>query len=578
MNSQKADNQLNLALDLPEDVRDETFDLNVGYIPADNTWELIVKYSGSLDRIREELDIQITELYGNYAIVVINQSLIPRFEQYEEIEFIEKPKRLTFYIEDSIDVSCIRPVQNPPTNLSGRGILVAVIDSGIDYSHPDFRNMDGTTRIVGLWDQTIPGNPPAGYSIGTYYTKEQIDEALKKTTPQQRYEIVPSRDLSGHGTHITGICCGNGRASNGRYRGVAFESDILVIKLGQSEGDSFPRTSQLMEGINFAIQTAVERKQPLAINISFGNNYGPHAGSSLLERYIDDIALVWKTSIAIGTGNEGAANHHFQGIVQPNTPLEIEISVSDSEPALNIQLWKSPVDFFDIKLITPMGVTIGPFDRIVGAQTYNLDATRVYVYYGQPTPYRVVQEIYFEFVPTNQFIEPGIWIIRIEPRRIVNGTVNLWLPTSETLNADTKFVLPSVETTLTTPSTARAVISVGAYNGRTDALAPFSGRGYTTTLQVKPDLVAPGVDIVSASPGGGYSVKSGTSMATPFVTGSAALLMQWGILKGNDSYLYGEKVKAYLIAAARKLPIYTKYPNEALGWGALCLANALSNR
>ena len=126
--------------------------------------------------------------------------------------------------------------------------------------------------------------------------------------------------------------------------------------------------------------------------------------------------------------------------------------------------------------------------------------------------------------------------------------------------------MPSEETTLTIPSTAARVITVGAYDGYFDRAAAFSGRGYTReTNQVKPDLVAPGVDITSCAPGGGYVTRSGTSMAAPFVTGGAALLMQWGIVDKNDPYLYGEKMKAYLIKGARRLPAMRNYPNPVFG-------------
>jgi subtilisin family serine protease len=197
----KLDNELNLALEIPEAARDKALNLNVGYSPATNMWELIVKYSGSLERIRQELQISVVELMNNYAILTIPEYLIDRLAEYEEIEFIEKPKRLFYEVNEGRRASCINPLQTPNFNLFGDGILVAIIDSGIDYSHPDFINEDGTSRIAVLWDQTIPGNPPEGYSIGTLYTREQINEALQIPMPQ-RMELVQSADLSGHGTHV----------------------------------------------------------------------------------------------------------------------------------------------------------------------------------------------------------------------------------------------------------------------------------------------------------------------------------------------------------------------------------------
>jgi len=208
MPSGKIENQLNLALDIPEADRVKSGNLNVGYTPETNMWELIVKFTGNLERIREELGISAVELSNEYAILTVPQYLVERLSDYEEIEFIEKPKRLFYEVSEGRTASCINPVQTGIYNLFGEGVLVAVIDSGIDYSHPDFRNEDGTTRILALWDQTIPGAPPEGFDIGTLYTRDKINEALNTPMPQ-RMEIVPSTDLSGHGTHVAGIAAGD---------------------------------------------------------------------------------------------------------------------------------------------------------------------------------------------------------------------------------------------------------------------------------------------------------------------------------------------------------------------------------
>jgi subtilisin family serine protease len=198
----KIDNQLNLALDVSEQTREKTLDLNVGYQPLTRTWELIVKYSGNIARIAEELDLIVVPLQNEYAIITIREDLIDRLSDYQEVEFIEKPKRMFYEVNQGRTASCINPLQTSQFNLFGRGVIVGIIDSGIDYSHPDFRNEDGTTRILDLWDQTIPGNPPPGYAIGTLYTREQINEALAVTNPIERQALIPSTDLSGHGTHV----------------------------------------------------------------------------------------------------------------------------------------------------------------------------------------------------------------------------------------------------------------------------------------------------------------------------------------------------------------------------------------
>lgn len=576
----KADNQLNLALDVSEEIRSRTLDLNVGYLPEVRMWELIVKYSGNINRIAEELDIIVVPLQNEYAIITIREDLIDRLSDYQEIEFIEKPKRLSYEVIQGRTASCINPLQTAQYNLFGNGVIVAIIDSGIDYAHPDFRNEDGTTRIIDFWDQTIPGNPPEGYAIGTLYTREQINEALAVTDPIQRMSIVPSTDTSGHGTHVASIAAGNGRASNGRYRGVASQSELLIVKLGASIGDSFPRTTQLMQGIDFCVKRAIELNMPLAINISFGNNYGSHTGNSLLENYINDIANRWKMNIIIGTGNEGAAGRHTGGILSsaPGAPREIiELAVGQYEFTFNLQIWKNFYDQFEIILTSPGGIRVGPIPERLGTQRFRMGTTEIYLYYGEPLPYSIQQEIYIEFIPVTDYVETGIWTIELVPIRIVQGNYDMWLPSGGVLSPETGFLRPTEQTTLTIPSTAVRAITVGAYDAQNDSLAFFSGRGFPRGgTSIKPDLVAPGVDIMAAAPGGGYTTRSGTSMATPFVTGSVALMMQWGIVQGNDPYMYGEKMKAYLIAGARQLSFEANYPNPTFGFGALCLRNTFN--
>lgn len=581
MNSGKADNQLNLALDTPQSERERTLDLDVGFLPETRQWELIVKYNGDLGRVAQELGISYVELLNNYAILVIDEDKIDRLTGYQEIEFVEKPKGLFYEVAEARDASCIPPVQTAQFNLFGEGVLVAIIDSGIDYSHPDFRNADGTTRIVALWDQTITSTeegmgPPPGFNTGTLYTEEKINEALRSANQTRQLQVVPSVDLSGHGTHVAGIAAGNGRASGGRYRGVAPESRLLIVKLGRSVSSYFPLTAQLMTAVDFVIRTALEIGQPVAINISFGNNYGAHAGTSLIENYLNDISNVWKTSIVVGTGNEGGGRTHTAGILQNNASQIIELGVGGGESSLNLQIWKNYYDEFDVSIIHPSGNRVGPIPSILGTQRFRLNATNVLLYFGEPQPANREQEIYFEFLPDGQFLDPGLWRFELIPRNVVVGNYDFWLPSGGLIGPDTGFLRPVVDTTLTIPSTANDVISVGAYDSDNDSVAYFSGRGFTRgDRMIKPDLVAPGVNITSTAPGGGYSVMSGTSMATPFVTGSAALLMQWGIVEGNDIYLYGEKMKAYLIRGARRLPSTLGFPNQLFGFGALCLRNSL---
>lgn len=608
MESQKLENLLNLALDATESERERSLELNVGYNSLDQVWELIIKYSGSLDAVRL-ISERVTELLNEYAILDIRQSRIAELARIVEVEYVEKPKRLFFQVRNGKRVSCINPIQGTRFSLLGQGVLVAIIDSGIDYMLPDFRNEDGTTRIRYLWDQSLKAvegeHVPEGYNLGVEYTGKELNDALLNLgdsgTAGTADHSIRTRDFSGHGTAVAAIAAGNGRGSGGVYAGVAPQSELIVVKLGNSMSGGFPRTTELMQGIDYVIRKALELRMPVAVNISFGNTYGARDGTSLLERFIDDISNIWKSSICIGTGNEAASAGHtsgrlrseraiFQSTMERRTANDmrknskadgeqgIELAVQENQPTLNVQLWKKYVDQIDISLISPSGARVGPISEKLGSQRFAVDSTEILLYYGEPSPFSTNQEIYLDFLPQGSYINSGVWRIVLTPRKIVDGRYELWLPSEGTLNQGTGFLRSVSTTTLTNPATAIRAITVGAYDSLTFSYADFSGRGPLTGESagaVKPDLVAPGVNVSAVSVGGGIMEFSGTSFATPFVTGSAALLMEWGIVRENDSYLYGEKAKAYLRKGAQPLPGFAEYPNEVVGYGALCTAKSL---
>ncbi|WP_077610681.1 S8 family peptidase [Clostridium sp. Marseille-P2415] len=565
MQDQKLENLLNLALSTPPEEREKSINLNVGFNPDEESWDVIVKHSGDISGL-SQVGIRVEQMVNEYAILRVPESYIDTLSSLPQIEFVEKPKRLFFAINQAKSASCVNLVQQGASILTGRGVLVAIIDSGIDYYHDDFRNADGTTRILALWDQTLD----------RVFTKEEIDEALRTGSRAEARALVPTEDVSGHGTAVASIAAGNGRENRGQYRGVAFESPLIVVKLGIPQEAGFPRTTELMRAVNFAVQEAVDLQMPVAINLSFGNTYGSHDGTSLLETFLDDISNYGKSVIVVGTGNEGVGGGHNSGTLSMSNPQEIELSVGGYQTGFSVQLWKSYADLFDISIITPPGEVIGPISSRLGPQTITYRNTRILLYYGKPGPYSVAQEIYMDFLPADTYVDSGVWRFRLTPRQIVEGNYDFWLPSSVVLNQSTRFLRPTPETTLTIPSTANKVISVGAYDDTYQSYADFSGRGFTRrTNLVKPDLAAPGVGIIAARAGGGYESVTGTSFATPLVTGSAALLMQWGIVDGRDPFLFGEKVKAYLIRGARHLPGITQYPNPELGYGALCVSDSL---
>ncbi len=575
MDNSKIENILNLALNSTMEEREKSQNLNVGYDQAERTWEVIVKYNGNIKRLESEV-IQVEELLAGYAIITLPESLLSALAQLSEIEYIEKPKRLFFSLMQGKEASCIRQVTIGREGLSGRGVLIAVIDSGIDYTNMDFRTRNGESRILYLWDQ----------ALGVEYTKAQIDEALAAPTQAERQQLLPSVDVSGHGTAVAGIAAGNGNASEGRYTGVAPESELLVVKLGTPQAGGFPRTTELMRAVAYVIRKALELERPIAVNLSFGNTYGSHDGTSLLERFLDNVSEIGRSVVCVGSGNEAAGAGHLSGAFAQGAGVSqtVELAVASYESTTNVQLWKNYVDTFLLEIVSPSGERRQIPTKIPGRYTFLLDRTQLLIYVGEPAPYSANQEIYIDFLPQENYITSGVWRFEMIPQNIVVGAYSFYLPSSTVRNAQTRFYAPEPEATLTIPSTARRAVTVGAYDVTYESYADFSGRGYAGTYnlaqtllqaEVKPDLGAPGVGITTTKAGGGYETVTGTSFATPFVTGAAALLMEWGIVKGNDPFLYGEKVKAYLRRGAKPLRGETEYPNSRVGYGALCVASSL---
>lgn len=561
MADQKLENLLNISLQATKEEREKSEELGIGYDPEQNTWELIVRYTGSLDGLRIRYpQIRIRELLNQYAVLIVPETLVDAVSQETIIEYVEKPKQLYFELQAGKAASCINAVQqgmNNPFGLFGKGTIVAVIDTGIRAESMEFRNADGSTRILNIWDQTT----------GTEYDRSQIDEALQNETKDTAG--IPGADVLGHGTQVAAIACGSS--------GVAAQADILVVKLGLAAKNGFPRTTQLMEALDYVVRKAIDYGKPLAVNISFGNNYGDHTGSSLLENFINDIADSWKCSICIGSGNEGLGAVHTGGTLTEDTEETVELAVSSYETGLSIQIWKDYWDDIAVEIIAPSGRNLGRIQENSRVSRIRYEDMELLTYFGEPSPFRIRQEIYIDMIPQTVYIQSGLWKFRLIPRSIRNGRYDMWLPAQGALNFGTGFTSPDSASTFTIPSAAAKAVTVGAYDAGTGSAAPFSGRGYIVeiggSLMVKPELAAPGVNVLVPSVSGMARVN-GTSYATPFVTGSAALLMEWGIVRGNDAFLYGEKLKAYLIKGAEPLA-GAAVPDTQTGWGRLCLKNSL---
>lgn len=570
MANQKLEDQLSLALDTPAQMREKSDNLDTGYAPLENTWELIVKYNDNLDRLTG--GIRVEPLIAGYAIVTIPENLIGAFSRMEEIEFIEKPKKLYPQVTAGLGASCFYPLLQPVSGkaLSGQGVYMAILDSGIDYTDPMFRYADGTTKIAWLWDQGKRADaekgekPPQGFFTGVEYSRKMLNANLQKNSERL------TTDVTGHGTNVAKI------AVQG-----APESELIVVKLDTARG-TYPSTVSLLRAFTYVAKKAQAENMPVAINLSYGNTYGAHDGSSLLERFIDNITEVGRNVICIGAGNEGASAGHFAGKLSENEIQRISFAMGTYERSFSLQLWKWYADRMDISILSPAGEQYLIRNQNAGgeAQQAVMEQTKLLIFSGRPQPYRKREEVYIDFIPVETYLNTGIWTIEITPRRIANGELRLYMPSAVVRSENTRFLLPSPAQTLTIPSTAQKVITVGAYNAYVRSYAAFSGRGDAGNDRAensKPDLAAPGVNI-RIGEGEGGAVVSGTSYATPFVTAAAALLMEYGIVQGNDPFLYGEKVKAYLHAGARQLPGYDIWPNDQVGWGALCVSESLPEK
>ena len=553
---------LGLLKGLPKEVLSK-LNISSAYLSGETEKEIeVVIISGdNVDNISQTVDNlggKYLNLGYNFGIVTIPVDKIIDLALVPTIQYIEFPKNLYTTDFESNRASCITQISKV-NGLNGKGTIVGFLDTGIDYTHPAFINADGTTRIEYIYDLSLGG---------AVYSKAQINEALNTENP---YDIVPSRDDVGHGTHVAGIACAGGNISS-KYYGVAPESSIIMVKVARG---LFTLSTEIMKGIKFLIDKSKELNMPLAINISLSTNDGAHNGSSLLEQYISTVSTLERVTIVIAAGNEGEAAHHVGGNLEGIN--DIYFNVSSDEATVVVNLYKSILPSLSIELISPSGGTTGEIAVKEGFQEGTIGNSRYSIYLTGPKPFDVSGDIGIIISGINEYITPGQWKISLRKLNNYDGIFDMWLPISEGLNINTKFVNPVVYNTLGIPATVRNVISVGSYNYLVDTISPFTGRGQIFEGQyIKPDIVAPGEGIYSAIPNRSFDKKTGTSMATPQVTGAAALMMQWGIVNRNDLYLYGERLKYFLILGSKKGRRDISYPDPSWGYGELCLRDSFN--
>lgn len=554
---------LNLLMNVPIEIRNKILGAYNFEDPNSATIEVIVLYSSTPEVVSAKIEAlggKFEDLGYGYGIVTIGAGALIELSGISEINYIELPKNLFLSYEPSNRAACILNARES-YGLSGEGILVGFIDSGIAYTNNAFRTETGETRIDYIYDLDVGG---------IIYTKKDIDNALKNSNP---YSIVPHRDRVGHGTHVAGIACGGGKIPQ-VYYGVAPKSSIAMVKMARETGKENSKSTQLMRGLKFLIDKASEINKPLSVNISFSTNDGAHNGSSLLEQYISVVSATQRVTIAIAAGNEGGRAHHVGGTLKSKN--FIQFNVGPQEKVLILQFYKSVLNDFTLRLISPSGSSVDGIPSTKTLSTGRLINDQYFIYNTGPTPFNIDGEYIIVLVGTGDgYITPGIWTMEIDADNKYLGAFDIWLPVAEGLSESTRFLNPTISNTVGIPGTVKEIITVGSYNNNSQTISSFSGRGNSELNPVKPDLVAPGEDIVSATPEGNFEPLSGTSMATPAVAGASALLMEFGILKGRDPYLYGERVKYYFIKGAGRRRTDVEYPNNSWGYGTLCLEEAI---
>jgi len=475
--------------------------------------------------------------------------------------------------------SGIRQLQGPPLNLRGNGVIVAIIDTGIEYDNPAFLDANGRSRILAIWDQTVQsGNPPEGLLFGTEYRKEDIDRALVGQG------TIETMDILRHGTIMAGIAAGSIVNGGSTYIGAAPEADIVIVKLKECKQylrefyfipENVPayEENDIMLGLHYANRYAVEFSRPIVFCLGIGTNMGDHAGNSSLGRYLNSLALTRSRAVVVCGGNEGSARHHYtwrfsREEEEREAYKDVEVRVAEGERGFTMEFWGNAPDVYNVSIRSPGGEVIPPL---------RLEAEQVNIYdFVFESTIITVQSVLVEpgageelFLFRFEMPTPGIWTFRISTvGEVYNGTFHMWLPIIDFLSGNTYFLEASPDTTLTEPAMAEEVISVSNYNSVNGSFYLESGRGFSRTGRVRPDLAAPGANVPTL-----YGTRTGSSLAAAITAGGAAQFLQWAVVEGNSPLADTKEVKNYFIKGATRRP-GESYPNREWGFGTLNVQGA----
>lgn len=495
------------------------------------------------------------------------------------------PKLYSLSDTTALESSGIYPVfTQPAISSTGSGVIMGIIDTGIDYTNPLFINGDGTSRILSIWDQSIPGPTPSPVSgfqpfYGTVYSREEINQALLSEEP---LSIVPSTDTDGHGTFMAGVAGGNQVNSPTVFSGASPDCTLAIVKLKPAkkylrdfflipEGVPAYQENDIMAAVSFLLGLATQYLLPIVIFLGVGTAQGSHDGTAPLSIQLRSLIGYRGLVLTVGAGNETGYGTHYHGHLSENQSYDdVELRVSSGNPGFCMELWASPPEIFTVGFVSPSGEEIPSIPLSAGAEStvsFPLDATKISVTYQTYEAASGSQLIFFRFVtPT-----PGIWHIRVYPTYGFSGDFNIWLPAHAFIDEETYFLRPDPDITINDPGNSIMPLTVGAYNHINNSIYIHSSRGYTRTNQIKPDIAAPGVNVQGPSlRHGQFTTRTGTSVSAAIAAGAVANLFSWGFTGENDQGLTSQTVQSLLIRGAGRSDAFS-YPNRQWGYGTLDL-------
>lgn len=493
------------------------------------------------------------------------------------------PKCYTLLSLDTLTQAGISQVQNFPTlQLKGNGILLGFIDTGIDYTNPAFQNIDGTTRIAGIWDQTIQdGLPPDGFAYGTEYTQATIDQALALSDP---FSLVPTKDEISHGTFLAGVAAGSGDVEE-QFLGAAPESAIAMVKLKTAKKylkdyyyipDNVPcyQETDILLGLKYLNNLASRLNLPLIICVALGTNMGGHTSLSALSYALENYSIMNSRIPVVGAGNEADQRHHYSYELKNNAPNSVEIRVGENIDGFVMELWSDLPNILSMTLTSPSGDTSNPIPietSVASTYQFILDGTKVEITYRLIIERSSSAMVYFRFKAP----AAGIWRLTVTPLQAITGLFHIWIPVREFLSGDVYFLNANPDYTLTDPGNTVGPIVVSYYDGATDGIALSSGRGYTRNNLIAPDITAPGIKIKGPIPDNRYAIRSGSSISAALTSGGSALLLEWARYQMGIPRIDAYQLKSLLTLGAIRPPSMT-FPNQLFGYGKLNIFNTFN--